>query len=188
IVLLLKSDHSVILTGLSNSIKGSSHSLINTGTLNEIIDSKFSIIGTGNRNKIINETITAGNDIAAYDAIIGGEDNIIKITTATDHPTCIGYSFIGCGKNNTIINKGSYSVICGGELNKINDETEVTSLDTSHSFIGGGKNNSIQGGLNSIIIGGDNNLISSCDYSVISGGQNNSMTDNSNGSTISGGV
>lgn len=100
-------------------------------------------------------------------SILGGKDNEIK-------NGAIGV-VIGNGFNNTIEEGSMYSVIAGGERNK---------LWSFGTVIGGGRFNEVSGNYSTISGGGLNSIMSS--YSTVAGGSFN-RTQGAN-STVSGGL
>jgi len=135
----------------------------------------------------------AGSD-ASYAIISGGYDNIIDCIAGTisggahhrlhgdeDNTT---HNTIGGGSYNEI-ERGEYSLISGGTLNRIKKlrVDGVTAVVSTHSVIAGGRGNYVHGG-NSAIGGGLNNLTDG-DSATCAGGQGNSAAGNF--STISGG-
>ncbi len=151
-------------------------------------------------------TAVGGNARGAY-----AVDLQTTRSSSADRVAGGSYSFIGGGNNNGL-GIAPYSVIVGGQSNRIND---ATGGQSQHAFIGGGSSNYIDrsgpsvicggssntigrpssfiggGGPNtvsgflSVIVGGTSNSVGNVDYASIVGGVSN--TASANYATIGGG-
>lgn len=122
-------------------------------------------------------------------AIVGGYGNAIYACVATGQANAAlnegTKAFIGGGFGNAV--GSTYSVICGGQTNKV---------ESQNGFIGGGASNVVNGADAtgySCIVGGAINRISSAQYSFIGSGYNNQMSsgvgvDNASYCVIGGGL
>lgn len=196
--------YSAIVGGFQNVASSKPLQFIGGG-LNNSVAGYASFIGGGggefNHDSTDMDTDSLDFNLAdaAWVTITGGRGN---------HARGI-YNFIGGGRRN-LIEKGvesdssdfGFNTISGGEQNKIKwpegyeppptDSVSILgdTLNTHHSFIGGGKNNTIESQY-SVITGGDSNRIfsNSLDtlngfvnrYSFIGGGQNNRINTDSDG-------
>jgi hypothetical protein len=163
--------------------------------------------GTGAIVAVIPDGTTVGGNARGQYAV----DLQITRSSSADRVAGGSYSFIGGGTNNGL-GIAPYSVIVGGQSNRINDATGGQSqhafigggssnyIDRSgpsvicggssntigrpSSFIGGGGPNTISGFL-SVIVGGTSNSVGNVDYASIVGGVSN--TASANYATIGGG-
>jgi hypothetical protein len=167
-----QSSHSTISGGYQNCVQA-----IGTGIAGQAGCAVGSVVSGGKLNKIISEC-----EIANYNAIGGGLENIIKAATGTNgvcgstigggdgNYICAGVatisggysnsisacmSTIGGGYENSICSENSYGAISGGCANKI------LGVYSAGVFIGGGVSNIING-------------YAAC-YSTIAGGYSNSI-------------
>ncbi len=187
-----QSSNSTISGGYQNCVQATG-----TAIIGEIGCTVGSVISGGKLNKIITEC-----EIANYNAIGGGLENIIKAATNTqrvcnstisggyDNYICATYSTIAGGRSNLIETRANSSSIGGGACNYICSDAGLQSND--YSTISGGGLNLICGDStsNSTIGGGYYNYICGPDTcnSTISGGYYNRIYgDASYSSTISGG-
>jgi len=133
---------------------------------------------------------SAANQVAGgtQGFIGGGQDNSIAASTLRgiivggyQNLTNSNHTFIGSGAYNTtgLNSVSSYSVVVGGNSNKINYGT--------NSFIGSGDGNIISaaGGGGIVICGGSSNTASSS-YSTISGGQSNTASTGTHATVVGG--
>ena len=157
---------------------------------------------TGNAGTNSGTNYLGTNDTAAFeihidnlDASTGGNHRVIKYQMGSTSPNIIGGSSantLGAGLSGAAVLSGgsitnpnvvndSFSVIAGGDDNKID-------TDADHAFIGSGRQNYING-LFSMIGGGEDNIIAadSADHNVITGGLGNIELDPSFG-VIAGGA
>lgn len=99
------------------------------------------------------------------------------------------YAVICCGQDNDILGSSDYSVILGGFLNTINNNSTFcfigsgqgndvgTTSTSTNSVILSGLNNEIKGGNYNVILGGESNVIQqTSEYSSILNGMNNTVT------------
>jgi hypothetical protein len=108
-------------------------------------------------------TTTGGNSRGIY-----AVDLQITRSSSADRVAGGSYSFIGGGNNNGL-GIAPFSVIVGGQSNRINDQTGSQS---SHAFIGGGSSNFIDRSGPSVICGGSSNSIGRPSSFIGGGGPN----------------
>ena len=155
---------SIIGGGISNNITNGYASAImgsylgQIGTTGPVIYNNF--IGGGNSNKINN-----GN----RNGIIGGTNNNLSGSDNTiaggNNHNLSGNDNTICGGGSNVIETGSHSVLVGGDTNKIlsgerntisgglSNTIGSTGSANNNCFIGGGRNNLITNGDNSIVMG-----------------------------------
>jgi hypothetical protein len=109
----------------------------------------------------INNSITTN---LGYSVIGGGSGN--SIVNHNAYLSNLGFSVIGGGTLNSLESSASYSVIGGGNQNSIQ-------ILAGSSFVGGGQNNVIQTNAGSSVIGGGQFNIINAAQSVIGGGNGN---------------
>lgn len=166
------SNGSLIGGGNDNTIRGTSQSAgILSGNSNHVTSSGLSVIVGGEDNSIESSprsTIVSGRNnriyAATYESIIGsGHDNDMSGS----------FSAIGSGIGNQITQESYMSAIGGGDHNIISGTART-------SFIGAGWGNIIDGNdgdaVGSVIGGGENNLITNGRDSVIPGGYDNRIS------------
>lgn len=145
--IIVSSDYSTISGGLQNTINASSD---------------YSNVGGGRSNDIT----------GLYGTVAGGRNNVIvgdaSVITGGSYGDIEGnYNGILSGNYNSI--EDSYSSISGGEYNSIN--ITLPGDYSNHSFIGGGKSNSITDSIYAIILGGEEHVIDpAANYSTVLGG------------------
>ncbi len=168
---LISNGNFSLVTGNGNSaFTGSDYITILGGRGNSISDVSPNTMIVGGISNSISDYSTGPN---FYSGIIFGLSNKIRTSPSS---TIIG------GFSNSITGTCNYSIIIGGQYNKIN-------IGSYNSTIIGGIGNKItQYTFNSIILGGNNNNIEQTSpYSSIVGGQGNLLTNNAARSAILGG-
>ena len=136
-----------------------------------------------------NERGYAGGD---HSVISGGHLNAIKSEGNLYPPyridmdtTSNKYAAIGGGLRNNITGQSRYSVISGGESNRMDSDSLAGDNNNSHSAISGGLNNVLYTASYSSIGGGESNVCLYGTHNTIGGGRGNRTQ--GEGNTISGG-
>lgn len=126
---------------------------------------------------------------ASYAAISGGYDHVNNQIAGT---ICGGgHNFIQYNVNgHSLIGGGSYNWISGYRSSIVGGLTnKITGVDTGFAFIGGGEDNSIEGGVYNLICGGQLNAITSAgSHNIITGGLSNAISGTSTGNYVGGGA
>lgn len=180
-----------IVGGQLNTITGfqAGHSFIGGGQDNDIVGAgaDHAVIVGGKDNHI------SGSNTARV-FIGGGEANVMP-ASVSDFAVIVGgwgnsqtenteYSFIGGGYDNDI--RGKYNVITGGRENQIDLPSsaycvvsggyrcEMQALNNSYSFIGGGQENLLNGGVgvvqqHAVLVGGKQNQVAGALGSILGG-------------------
>ena len=159
---------------LATSAQSNTHHAIVGGNENKITgtDTHYSIIGGGYQN-ILYQSTGAGifggykNEISesAFALIAGGYRNSIS--------SFVNYSLIVGGQDNKITHtKSDWGSIVGGQNNILTSEGDSENYRT---FIGGGYANFISGSSDSSIVGGSGNEINSGSRNIIGGGIDNTI-------------
>jgi hypothetical protein len=120
--------------------------------------------GTGAIVASIPDGTTVGGNSRGQYAV----DLQITRSSSADRVAGGSYSFIGGGTNNGL-GIAPYSVIVGGQSNRIND---ATGGQSQHAFIGGGSSNYIDRSGPSVICGGSSNTIGRPSSFIGGGGPN----------------
>ncbi len=156
--------------GFTNLVRASTRAAIIAGESNTIANATSAFIGSGFSNEISSLVTNSRN------AIVSGNNNSI-FGPAYD-------SFVGCGQNNVLENKGTSGIAFGRQaiIAGANNIIEtivgwvIVSSANDNNIIGAGVSNKLQSCTRAAIVAGESNLVANSTSTFIGAGLSNEIT------------